>query len=239
MKKIIICLTIAFSAISCETENEYLNPSEKAKNTAAHSKTGDTEPQNPSNPYDMAGQVHNQIAELYIGGPLNPPRILLAEYVESLAFQNQDFSMLGNNYIPVSLPGLVYILNNTDKSAAESFDAFGMGSSSRQEILAFIQQVAMLQHEDKDYSVIYNYIVSYETAIIANTTLKLGDKKAILTLTSIARYSNYFAKKQKQKPRDRDWDVSVGCLVAGLSGSTESTQKAIIKSLVAEILTNE
>lgn len=239
MKKIIICLTIAFSAISCEKENEYSNPSENEKHMVAYSKTGDTEPQNPSNPYDMAGQIHNQIAEHYIGGPLNPPRMLLAEYVEGLAFQNPDFAMLGNNYTPVSLTGIVYILNFTEKSAAESLDAFGLGNNSKQEILAFIQQVAMLQHENKDYSVIYNYIVTYETTIIADKVLMPESKKAILTLTSIARYGNYFAKKHKQKPRDRDWDVSVGCLVAGLSGTTESTQKAITKSLIAEILINE
>ncbi|GEP49811.1 hypothetical protein FNO01nite_04830 [Flavobacterium noncentrifugens] len=239
MKKIIICLTIVFTAISCETENEYSNPSENAKDTVAYSKAGDTEPQNPSNPYDMAGQVHNQIAEHYIGGPSSPPRILLAEYVDGLALQNPDFAMLGNDYMPISLPGIVYILNNSDKTAAEALGTFEMSNSLKQGLLAFIQQVAALGRQNKDYSEIYNYIVSYETGIIAGTALKPEDKKAILTLTSITRYSSYFAKKQKQKPRDRDWDVSVGCLVACLSGTTESTQRAVTKSLVSEILINE
>jgi len=239
MKKIIICLTIAFTAISCETENEYSKASEDAKHSIAYSKAGEAEPQNPANPYDMAGKIHNQIAELYVGGSFNPPRVLLAEYVDGLALQNPDFAMLGNDFTPTSLPGIVYIINNTAKSAAESLEAFEMSNNLKLGLLAFMQQVALLQQQNKDYNEIYSYIVNYETAIVGNLALKPEGKKAILTLTSIARYSNYFAKKQKQKPRDRDWDVSVGCLVAGLSGTIESTQKAITKSLVAEILIND
>ena len=89
------------------------------------------------------------------------------------------------------------------------------------------------------YEIVYQFIIAYETGIIANGDYDAHDKRIILTTTSITRYAFYFAKTHRRKPRDRDWDISWGNIIGGTEGSSESTAKAITMATVIGVMTNK
>jgi len=96
----------------------------------------------------------------------------------------------------------------------------------------FITSLFLLVEEE--YEDIHDFVVSYELSVINNSEFNDEDKRIILTTSSLSRYSFYYEKKRK----DKDWETSVGNIMAGLSGALENSLTAVNSALVTGIYHN-
>lgn len=236
MKTFYLCLLMTFVLISCDSniDNQNLHSNEAADNLVY--KTGNEYPVSALNPYDSAGEVHNEIAECYIGGSQSVPRLRLASKLDSIAYSKPSFISLGNNYTPLDTLSIHGIILHPELNLQQLLDNSSLSNQARQQAASFIYGMLDQLSQSKEEEVLSNYISGYETTVI---NLPNPDRKTLLTLSAVIKHAVKFAKKAKRKPRDRDWDISVACLVAGLSGSLDSPQTAVMNLLYAEILINE
>jgi hypothetical protein len=196
-------------------------------------------PENSANAFDGAGQLHNDISEAFLAGGYSTASIQgTITTCESLASSNVDYMALKEPYTSPDPLRLDYIINNEASSMADIIANSPMTSTAKTSLTTFINTVMSYQAQQKEYDLLYQYIITYETAILADSSLTATDRKIILTTSSISRYAFYFASKHKQKPRDRDWDISIGNIVAGTEGAHEGMSKAIIMSAAVGLTHN-
>ena len=233
-------ILILFTACSGDNETSILNCSkDKAASNLMLRKTG-LYPENAENTFDAAGQLQNDIIEIYLAQG-NPPGTTATAIsnVESIANANAEFQALRpDNYTSPLASRIDYIMNKQAEGLS-IIDNSSMSLNAKLSLTGFISTVMSYRDLQKEYDFIYKFIIDYETGIVADNALTSNDKKIILTTTSITRYGFYFASKHRRKPRDRDWDISWGHIIAATDGSEESTASAIVKSTVCGIITNE
>lgn len=244
MKSFYLCLFILTFLISCDNNEQGFIVRENDYGLRATPNDitgrGTVYPANDSNVYDIAGQLHFDISESYVvaGDTLGSDQQCITR-VESIANNNSEFVLIQDaSYTSVEASRINLLLNGEPGTMDTILSASVMTVPAQQSIKTFISTLMLYQSQEKDYEEFYHYIISYETAILADESLDQTDKRYILTCSSIARYGFYFARKQKQKPRDRDWDISIGCLIAGVDGTSQSTSKAVTMSVVAGIINN-
>ena len=95
-------------------------------------------------------------------------------------------------------------MSDPDNSLITIVQGSTLSTDEKATLINFLQ--GLILQRDEEFDLIYNYVVSYETSIIANTTLSTDAKDTILTVASISRYSLYSEAERK----DRDWETSVG-----------------------------
>lgn len=239
-----ICLASSVPLTSCSadtnSEGNFIESSTNQSNVSLQRVTG-LYPENPANSYDAAGQLYYDISEsFYSLMPVTFSTTETIQQVEAIANANFEFqSLKPSSYTSPTAARLDYILNNPQLSKNEILQNSGMSAIAKESLGGFLDPVMLYHVQHFEYDSIYHFITDYEMGIIGNNTYSAQDKKIILTTTSIARYALYFAKKHRRKPRDRDWDISWGNIVAGTEGSSESTAKAIIMSAVIGLITNK
>lgn len=205
------------------------------------SKISDALPLNSSNPYDVAGQLHNSLYESYYASDsLSGSVSAISSRVCQLAKQNAVFMSLAGSHFPVlSENRIEYILADTSISKSEIIESSFIASTSKTGFSNFIDSVVLLCDTEADYSVIYDFIVGYEATVLSDAALTAWDKKVILITTSITRHSVYERKKRPKKNTDPEWDLMVGNIVAGIEGSTDSIEKAVLMSLITGVAEND
>lgn len=88
--------------------------------------------------------------------------------------------------------------------------------------------------ENDEYERIYQFIIFYESTVIASDQFTSEDKRIILITSSISRFSLYYGRKRK----DKDWDSSVGNRAGAFSGAVSNSLTAVTNALVAGIMSN-
>lgn len=189
-------------------------------------------PENPANIYDLAGKLHNDILDTYLAGNYQYTTIAeISQQIEVIAASNNDLMLLDTGTIlPTNLNLVQEIINNPQAKLDQAIVNSVMTSAAKNSLSNFMNNV--LLWENHSYEEIYHSIISYEAAVITNSTFNDEDKRIILTTSSIIRYSIYFDIVEK----DKDWDNSVGHRVGGLSGAIDNSSIAIIHSLVTGIM---
>lgn len=189
-------------------------------------------PENPANIYDFAGKLHNDILDAYLSGNYQYNTIgQISQQIETIAAQNNDLMLLtsGTNLSP-NLIVIQEIINNPQSKLDQTILNCTMTIAAKDNLSNFMNDI--LLWENDSYEEIYQYIISFESAVIANQAFNNEDKRIILTTSSIARYSTYYALERK----DKDWDTSTGHRVAGVSGAIDDPCTAIKRSLVTGIM---
>jgi capsular polysaccharide biosynthesis protein len=79
---------------------------------------------------------------------------------------------------------------------------------------------------EEDYDLVYDTIVNYEGAAMADALLTAKDKKIILITTCVLRYSVYKKRKPKRND-DHDWDINV----THIAGTIESANMGLKRLL--------
>jgi hypothetical protein len=249
MKSISLKLVIlALLIVSCtpdsidasDSTNSEIN-NKKLKKTARYVQSlnslNPVSPENPANPanmYDLAGKLHNDILDIYLAGNYHYNTLEeINQKIEAIAAENNDFmlSNLGTN-LPINLDLVQAIIDNPQAKLDEAIVNSIMTGAAKSSLSGFMDDV--LLWESNPYEEIYQSIVAYESSVIANAEFNDEDKRIILTTSSIVRYSIYYDLIDK----DKDWDISKGHRVGGLSGAIYNSSIAVRKSLVTGIMIN-
>ncbi|MBP4137243.1 hypothetical protein [Flavobacterium geliluteum] len=191
-------------------------------------------PENLANIYDFAGKIHNDILDIYLSSNDQDTTIAqISQQIEKIAVQNNEFMLLnsGTN-ISVNFIVIQEIINSPQTLKDQTIANSTMTSGAKKSLSDFMNVIA-LWHDDS-FAEIYEFIISYETAVMTNEVFNSEDKRIILTTCSIIRYSVYYDKENK----DKDWNTSRGHGVGALSGAMEHTGVAIKRSLVTGIRLN-
>ncbi|TRX32568.1 hypothetical protein FNW52_16920 [Flavobacterium sp. ZT3R18] len=240
MKNISLWLVIVVLLIvSCTADT--IDTTESIDSKVSSKKSGKTArlvqnltPENPANVYDFAGKLHNDILDIYLTGNYQYNTIAeIAQQIEAITIVNRDsvFSNLKTNQ-PINIEEIQEIVNNPESKLNEAIVNSSMTNVAKDSLSSFMNSLFLW--ENAAYEEIYESIISYEASVMANTQFTNEDKRIILTTSSIARYSIYYAKERK----DKDWDSSVGNRVGGVSGAIDNSSTAVVMSLVAGIMIN-
>ena len=243
MKTLTLWTIILTLFTSCSTENETSISDDGQTNITSNTvlrKSG-LYPENSNNLYDAAGQLYYAISDTYLlQENVSVTTTGTISQIESIANLNEEYVTLRPaTYLSPTAARIDYILSNQQTTALNIIASSSMTANAKLSLSNFLTTLMIYRDLQKEYDLIYRLIVDYETAIIESNTLTANDKKIILTTTSVSRYGFYFASKHRRKPRDRDWDISWGHIIASTDGSEENTASAIVKSAVCGIITNK
>ena len=243
MKTLTLWTIILTLFASCSTENETRISDDGQTNITSNTvlrKSG-LYPENSNNLYDAAGQLYYAISDTYLlQGNVSVTTTGTISQIESIANLNEEYVTLRPaTYLSPTAARIDYILSNQQTTALNIIASSSMTANAKLSLSNFLTTLMIYRDLQKEYDLIYRLIVDYETAIIESNTLTANDKKIILTTTSVSRYGFYFASKHRRKPRDRDWDISWGHIIASTDGSEDNTASAIVKSAVCGIITNK
>jgi hypothetical protein len=246
MKFNYLCLTVIPFFISCSDSSDLeslVSSTTVVDNTFENQNTHrdfDVMPANSANPYDIAGQVYNELYEVYYANDSMSASVeVISTRVNRIAQENDSFaSLAGSNDSFLLINRVNYILDNIDSCTSEIIDASLTTAQAKISLSSFIGSLLSLCESEEDYGIIYGFVVDYEDSILSDSTFIPLDKKIILTTTSIARHSVYERKKKIRNNNDPEWDLMVGNIAAPVEGSTNSPGNAILMSLIVGIAEN-
>lgn len=198
-----------------------------------HFKKTIVQPINKNNPCDSLGMLHNTLIDNYwLSSSNHSTPLEIGNIVNTLI---ADLNTLPQTTIPLdsSFSELIQFIIGYPE---QNLDSITLNTSlsviARQELNNFIELISLSNLND--YSTTCNLILSYEDEIAGTNSLDAEDKRIILTVTSIFKYSLAYDEGRK----DKDWEVSVGCIVAASYGAIHSAQDALLIEITSEILLN-
>jgi len=198
------------------------------------------QPANPNNPYDFAGALHNSILEDYL--PVEDSKATVIQVISQLdAFAKTHPVFVGIadcNYTKPTAVRLSYIVNHPLLSPDEILDAAGLSVPARTSLASYLNTALQLNKDDIPFGDIYTFSTAFEKHVLENAAYSGAEKKTMLTAAAITRYGSWFRDKHRRIPRDRDWDLLVTTVVAGIEGDKENTASAILWSASASAVSN-
>lgn len=210
LRVLVAAVPLFIAACSIENTGE----TSAIANTDANFKKLRIAPHNADNPYDAAGDIHNDIMEAIEDINFDSKSIeYIANTIDSVSASHAGLVSLpsGNPTLSIRLPEIAELVNDSN-ALANTLSISALGASARNSISAFIDSLVL--EPDTPYEDLHSEVVSYEAAILANDSLSTEEKRIILTTTSLIRYSAY-----KKKRKDKDWETSVTSIAAAVRGS--------------------
>lgn len=238
MKTFYSCLLILTFFTSCTNDSSIVQEADTS--TIAYRAINEVEPLRTENPYDFAGMLHDELFETYYASG-NLPRDFtgIINRVELIASTNTVFNeMTGLNYKPVTPARIQYILEQKNTIVSEIIASSSMTLDAKSSLTDFINALVLLFPTEFNADTLSDFVIKYETTVLANPSFTVNDKRIILITTSIARHSTCMARRKPKKNTDPDWIVFVGNIIAATEGSEESSAKAVTMALVSGIAQN-
>lgn len=224
MKNYLYVLTI-FSVLSCTTENnDYELETKTFKDLTKSNAGGISSPAYAGNPYDHIGDAYNTVYDAYetIAIKSTDPTVIVAT-VESLV---DELGMMSNSdYIPITAMGIIALKESATTTSA-------LTSVVKNQLVELVDQLQILKNANEPYDIACLKIIENENAWQLSTVLTQNEKKILLYTSSVLRYSLYNTSKKKRK--DRDWELSVGNIMATAYGATLSVPNTIVVSVSSE-----
>lgn len=239
MKFYYLCLFFLPFFISCSNSTDTANKNSFHRFAET---TVDMTAVNNGNPYDIAGQLHNQLLLSYCYGENIPMTLTgVINVTTSLANEMPTFMNLtqGKTYSFLASERVAYIVSHIDSCPPEIINASLATDSAKIGFRDFISTLLSLCAKEDDYAIIYKYVRGYEDSVLNDKTLTEQDRRIILITTSIARHSAYTRKKKPKQNKDPEWLLMVGNIMAATEGATVSTEEAIMRGLITGIVENK
>lgn len=220
-------LTIFICLISCSDEADYYsysNNKELEQSIMNRPNAG-----NSLNPYDSIGHLHNVILDAYF---LENPSV---QTISDVSFEIDALYSVYSNTINVlstnnlDIEDIEGILDNPEDSFEDIILNSTLSNQARLSFEDFVNDLIDIQ--DEEFDSIYNVITNYESEISINPLFTNEDKRVILLVSAIARYSIYYEKGRD----DDDWEHSVGNIAAATKGAIEGSSQAVRMALIAGI----
>lgn len=232
MKKVSICSFLFCFLISCSTDSD-IDISDKQQIAGLENDYKRNLPGNNANPFDNFGRQYHDALTSY--QQQNQKLTLTEELREHIKFISED---LENRIVTskriieskdiqlqsIVTDPLVCINNLIYKSPLED--------PAKISLINFFQE--LISQKQGKFSKYYDFIVSYENKVLKNTKIVEHDRKILLSVTSIARYSLYSDLNRK----DRDWEKSAGNHAIGSSYKPDQLSIITIICFTEKILYN-
>lgn len=197
--------------IACS--DDYTSETTKTEHISNSAKKLSIQPDNAANPFDMAGSVHNEIMETLEQTNFNSQSIeQIAILIDSVATICPEIISLPND-TPLSsrLSEITWIVNSNN-AVDDVLAVSTLSTIAKTNLVTFVN--SLLLAAPAPYEDIHSMIVSYEAAVLNNSTFSTNDKRIILITTSVARYVIYSDER-----KDKDWETGVSRIAATVSGA--------------------
>lgn len=207
--KNLLCSIIAFLVFSCSTDSD-LDKSEYNSNKISNLNIDSVLPENKLNPFDAKGKKYYNALNLYYQNNQFPSSI--NDMTQQIKFVSGDIAskgMASKGVILFNDEIVQSIMNDPDNILIAIVENSSLGTQAKTYLINFLQN--LIQQRMQDFTVAYQFIISFEADILQSTTLTQGETETILTVASISRYSLYSESERK----DRDWETSVGSKKVG------------------------
>lgn len=193
---------------------------------------------NLNNPYDNAGLLYVELTSAYLSNETTYSQMILASCHNICNANLAYLGMLPTNYLYSSQSEIGYYIGNDVAKLHLSINASGLSTTAKTSLSDFITEVESKKFQGVDFETLLGYIVGFEDGI-GSSGFSAADKKLILTVSSIIRHANHLSTSlKKQKPRDRNWDITMGLVAATIDGASQSMAKAIENAFVVGICSN-
>ncbi|WP_426092868.1 hypothetical protein [Flavobacterium sp. DSR3-2] len=204
MKNYLLCAILSFATISCSTESD-VDPSLTSDSNLSKLYIKSQVPHNNANPFEGRGKEYFDLLTIYLDNNKVPNSA--TEMTEQIQFMFQNYKTkqyASRSTASLTSKQVAMVLSAPEKQLIAILESCSLRLEVRKELIHFVQ--ALLAQQDSEYLEQYNYIVSYETKILENTTMSEDEKETILSVASVSRYALYADSKH----RDRDWEISIG-----------------------------
>lgn len=197
-------------------------------------------PANTTNAFDFVGKMHNEILYAYYLIPGQPSDIAgIYARIDSIATNRLGLQNLGaTSYRLPDFEKIDYIVTTEITSATDVISNSDLSPSAKMSLSNFVSAISAFSTSDDTYEVIYQFIIDYEAAVMADPDFDAQDRELILTVSSVARYSMYANRKRPKKNTDPDWDILVSNIIASVEGAGAGPDDAFVYGLVAGIIAN-
>lgn len=235
MKNLLLSVVVFASLlISCTNDTHFDETGILNNNIINHKETSKLNqtlgPENPANAFDYTGKIHNDILDVYLSGNYSASTAAeIVQKVDSIAALNSEFLSLEAN-IPINFIEIQSIIDAPYTQLQQEIAACPMTNNAKNCLSSFMDSLQLW--ETDEYAVIHQSVVSWEDSVINNPQFSSEEKRIILTSSSIARHSMYYAKERK----DKDWETSVGNRAGAVQGAASNCSTAINRSVVAGLL---
>lgn len=203
MKTILVCIITFLFFISCSPESDFetaMPPSNYEQKTERLKS-----PANPSNPYDFKGEKLYESLQLYHQERQSPRSV--SDVKGQMRFITESLgrkSTASGRLILFTDEIVESIMEDPDNSMILIVQNSILQVYAKNHLISFLQDLIIKRQDE--FSLTYDYIVDYETAVLNDTVFSSEEVETILTVASISRYSLYSAEERK----DRDWETNVG-----------------------------
>lgn len=209
MKKFITPVLSLCFLISCSSDDtvvstassDYERPNFVVKNITGVS--------NVDNGYDYVGKFHAEVLQDYL---INyDTEITLSGIisdVDAVAINNTDYLNIAAPYNYLSFNHVKWVLDNM-QYPENIIDAAALSVNGKNMVEDFVDKLD--DFETMDYTDVYAEIIGYEAMVQASGSLNIQDKKIILIVTAIARYSI-----NADYPKKRSWGSTKSGIIAAL-----------------------
>jgi hypothetical protein len=225
MKKILLCgVLVSFITLlsSCDSEELTSNHQQQLKKTSPSVRS--------DNPFDTIGILYNVLFDAYAASNNRD------DTIEGIAVKINELITGHSNLEPTTIAinagftdRVEQILNYPEYSLDIIVSEVGLSVRVKTKLNDLIELVSGVT--TNDYPEIGVDVISYEEDIITDESLTPEEKEVLLTVSSIVKYSLYDNGDRK----DKDWDLSVGNIVATIYGAIHSSEDALLMALTTKI----
>lgn len=210
--------------MACSSDTEQ-TPTEAAYGQTMKSAAFQAE--NKLNPYDSIGRNYREFLSEYQTSDYNPTTFsgvstAVATIMGSKAvvINSTEQALLSTSISSPSLSLTSVLASST------------LSQNAKEYLTTFANDFASLR--EQPFASAYTEIVNFEYTVTNSTSLTTNDKRILLTVSSLARYS-----LDHSCCEDTDWETSVGNIVAATSGALTDSNKAIRYLLISRIAEHE
>lgn len=217
-------LLSAVLVMACSSDTE-LTPTEAVYGQTMKSTALQAE--NKLNPYDSIGRNYREFLSEYQNTNYNPTAFSgISTAVETIMgskaviIDDNEQALLSTSISSPSSSLTTVLATSTLSQGAKDY------------ITTFVDDFTTLR--DQPFASAYTEVVNFENTVTNSIALTTNDKRVILTVTSLARYS-----LDHSCCEDTDWETSVGNIVAATAGALTDSDKAIQYLLITRIAQHE
>jgi len=219
-----LSLLVVTLLCSCSPEDSTDTLHPNAQDKPIHLKLGTIAPGNKSNAYDSAGESYREVLSEYQSGNYAPESLTAIKAIVNELTGSPTIMATGDTTDPL----LSDIIQYPETSLSTILLQSELSQNAKDILSDFVAGFEVLKA--KSFDDIYIEIVSQETTISDLASLTTNDKRVLLTVMSIARYS-----LSNKCCEDTDWETSVGNIVAATAGALISSDIAIRYTLITRI----